>query len=158
MPRSRRSDCPISFALECFGDRWSLLVIRDLLFKGKRRYQELRASEEGIASNILTDRLRALEEAGIIERHTSARNQGGVTYTLTPRGLDLAPVLVEMIVWSASHDPETAAGAQFVAAARADRAALLRQIAETYARSTGSADLTGSAAPRASTTPSETGP
>jgi DNA-binding HxlR family transcriptional regulator len=133
--RSRRSDCPISFALECFGDRWSLLVIRDLLFKGKRRYQELRASEEKIASNILSDRLRALEEAGIIERQVSPRNAGGVTYALTARGLDLAPVLVEMIVWSAAHDPATAAGREFVDAARTDRAALLRQIADAYTQS-----------------------
>jgi DNA-binding HxlR family transcriptional regulator len=133
--RDRRSDCPISFALDCFGDRWSLLVIRDLLFKGKRRYQELRDTEEGIASNILADRLRALEAAGIVERHVARRNEGGVTYALTQRGLDLAPMLVEMIVWSAAHDPESAADPTFVGAARADREALLETIAAEYAAS-----------------------
>lgn len=128
----RRSACPISFALECFGDRWTLLVIRDLLFKGKCRYQELRSAEEGIASNILSDRLRSLQAAGIIERNVAGRNAGGVTYRLTPRGLDLAPILVEMILWSATHDPATAADPDFVAAARADRGALLVSIAEQY--------------------------
>lgn len=128
-----RSSCPISFALDCFGDRWSLLVVRDLLFKGKCRYQELRHTEEGIASNILSDRLRSLEAAGIIERNVARRNAGGVTYRLTPRGLDLAPMLVEMIVWSAAHDPTTAADPEFVAAARTDREALLDEIARRYA-------------------------
>ncbi len=132
MLRSRRSNCPISFALDRFGDRWTLLVIRDLLLKGKRRYQELRACEEGIASNILSDRLRALESAGIVERQVARRNAGGVTYGLTRRGLDLAPVLVEMIVWSAKHDPDTAAAPEFVAAATTDRKALLSSIAASY--------------------------
>ena len=128
-----RSSCPISFALDCFGDRWSLLVIRDLLFKGMCRYQELRHTEEGIASNILSDRLRSLEGAGIIERHVARRNAGGVTYRLTKRGLDLAPMLVEMILWSASHDPTTAADPDFVAAARTDRSALLASMTDQYA-------------------------
>lgn len=132
MTRSRRSNCPVSFALDRFGDRWTLLVIRDLLLKGKRRYQELRECEEGIASNILSDRLRALESAGIVERQVARRNAGGVTYGLTRRGLDLAPILVEMIVWSAKHDPDTAAAPEFVSAAATDRKALLTSIAASY--------------------------
>ncbi len=128
----RRSDCPISFALDCFGDQWTLLVVRDLLLKGKCRYQELRQTEEGIASNTLSDRLRALETAGIVERHVAPRNQGGVTYSLTERGLDLAPLMVELILWSAKHDPETAADPEFVAAAHADRQALLDRIVANY--------------------------
>ena len=128
----RRSACPISFGLDRFGDRWSLLVIRDLLFKGKCRYQELRHTEEGIASNILSDRLRSLEAAGIIERNVARRNAGGVTYGLTKRGLDLAPLMVEIILWSATHDPATAADPEFVAAARTDRETLLASIAEQY--------------------------
>ena len=133
MTRSRRSDCPIGFALDCFGDRWTLLVIRDLLLKGKRRYQELRNCEEGIASNILSNRLRALESAGIVDRRVARRNEGGVTYALTRRGLDLAPVLVEMIVWSAKHDPHTAAAPEFISAATTDRETLLASIATSYA-------------------------
>ncbi|HTW20764.1 MAG TPA: helix-turn-helix domain-containing protein [Mycobacteriales bacterium] len=132
MAAARRSDCPIGFALDCFGDRWTLLVIRDLLFKGKRRFQDFRRSEERIASNILAERLRALESAGIVDRHVAARNEGGVTYCLTTKGIDLAPVLVEMIIWSAQYDARTAADPEFVAAARADRNALLDAIAATY--------------------------
>lgn len=127
MQRPRRSDCPISFALDIFGDRWTLLVIRDLLFKGKTRYRDFAESEERIATNILADRLRNLEEAGIITRHVAPRNAGGVRYQLTPKGLDLAPMLVELILWSATHDPNTAASAEFVAAAR-DRTSLLAEI------------------------------
>ena len=107
-------------------------MIRDLLFKGKCRYQELRHTEERIASNILADRLRSLEVAGIIERNVARRNAGGVTYRLTKRGLDLAPMLVEMILWSATHDAATAADPGFVEAARTDRETLLASIAEQY--------------------------
>jgi len=128
MSRRRRSDCPISFALDVFGDRWTLLVIRDLLFKGKRRYQDFCESEEGIATNVLADRLKRLEATGLITRDVAARNAGGVTYHLTAKGLDLAPMLVEMILWSAAHDPDTAAAPEFVKTARNDRASLLAQL------------------------------
>lgn len=131
--RSPRSDCPISFALDVFGDRWTLLVIRDLLFKGKRHYRDFFESEEQIATNILADRLRSLEEAGIVTRQVAPRNAGGVTYHLTAKGLDLAPMLVELILWSATHDPNTAAAPEFVAAAREDRTALLAEIASNGA-------------------------
>lgn len=128
MAKSRRSDCPISFALDIFGDRWTLLVIRDLLFKGKSRYRDFFESEERIATNILADRLKSLEEHGIITRHVAPRNAGGVSYQLTAKGLDLAPMLVELILWSATHDPNTAAPPEFVAAARQDRTSLLADI------------------------------
>ena len=128
MSRRRRSDCPISFGLDVFGDRWTLLVIRDLLFKGKRHYQDFCESEEGIATNVLADRLKRLEAIGLITRDVAARNAGGVTYHLTGKGLDLAPMLVEMILWSAAHDPDTAAAPEFVKAARNDRASLLSQL------------------------------
>jgi DNA-binding HxlR family transcriptional regulator len=127
--KSRRSDCPISFALDIFGDRWTLLVIRDLLFKGKSHYRDFVESEERIATNILADRLKSLEEHGIVTRNVAPRNAGGVSYRLTPKGLDLAPTLVELILWSATHDPDTAASPEFVTAAREDRTSLLAEIA-----------------------------
>ena len=125
---SRRSDCPISFALDVFGDRWTLLVIRDILFKHKHRYSEFLGSEERMATNILADRLRRLEDVGMITRTKAARNAGGVTYALTEKGLDLAPMLVEMILWSAKHDAATAAEREFVAAALHDRRALVAAV------------------------------
>ena len=105
--KRRLSGCPIDFALDLFGDRWTLLVIRDLLFMGKRHFKELMVSPERIASNILTARLKKLEEHGIIARRADPDNRKQVVYTLTDKGRDLAPVLVEIVRWSGRHDPDT---------------------------------------------------
>jgi len=121
----RRSDCPISFALETFGDTWSLLVIRDLMFKSKSTYTEFQRSEEGIATNILASRLRHLEDSGLIRKRGSGRS---AAYALTEKGLDLLPVVVEMIGWSARYDPRTAADRDFVARLRTNRGGLLAEI------------------------------
>jgi DNA-binding HxlR family transcriptional regulator len=124
--RQRRSDCPVHFALEVFGDAWSLLIIRDLMFKNRRTYTEFLRAEEGIATNVLADRLVRLEEDGIIAR--DERPGGGVSYHLTPKGVDLAPVMVEIIGWSAKHDPRTAAEKAFVRRLRTDRRRLLADL------------------------------
>jgi DNA-binding HxlR family transcriptional regulator len=105
--KRRLSGCPIDYALDLFGDRWTLLVIRDLLFVGKRHFKELMESPERIASNILTARLKKLEERGLIERCADPDNRKQVIYTLTEKGRDLAPVLVEIVRWSGRHDPNT---------------------------------------------------
>jgi DNA-binding HxlR family transcriptional regulator len=124
--RQRRSDCPVQFALEVFGDAWSLLIVRDLMFKNRRTYTEFLRGEEGIATNILADRLVRLEEDGIIAR--DEKQGGGVSYRLTPKGIDLLPVMVEIIGWSAKHDPRTAAERRFVRRLRADRRGLLAEL------------------------------
>jgi DNA-binding HxlR family transcriptional regulator len=95
-----RSRCPISTALDIFGDRWTLLVIRDLLFNGKSTYGEFLDSEEKIATNILADRLALLEVAGIILKEKHPASKAKVLYRLTQKGIDLIPVLVEIISWS----------------------------------------------------------
>ncbi len=110
-----RSGCPISIFLELFGDRWSLLVIRDLMFKDRRTFQDFLGAEEGIASNILAARLHMLAGAGIISRTPHPTDGRRVVYGLTERGLDLAPALVEMVLWSARH-AETDAPPDVVAA------------------------------------------
>ena len=125
---TRRSDCPISFALDLFGDRWTLLVIRDLAFKGKNSFSDFLASDEGIARNILADRLASLEAAGFIEKHPHPDDLRRSIYTLTERGLGLVPVLVETILWSAREDPETGAEADFVREATEDREGLIRRL------------------------------
>jgi DNA-binding HxlR family transcriptional regulator len=94
-----RSNCPVSFSLDILGDRWTLLVIRDMVFDRKRHFREFLASDEGIATNILTSRLRMLEAADIICRRADQDNIRQVIYTLTEKGLDLIPVLVDLIVW-----------------------------------------------------------
>jgi DNA-binding HxlR family transcriptional regulator len=119
--RQRKSDCPIHFALEVFGDAWSLLIIRDLMLKGRKSYGELLHAEEGIATNVLADRLVRLQEDGVIERHETG-------YRLTPKGIDLLPILLEIIAWSATYDPKTAADRRFVRRLRRDRAGLEREI------------------------------
>jgi DNA-binding HxlR family transcriptional regulator len=100
----RRSGCPISISLEIFGDRWSLLIVRDLMFKGLRSFREFAAAGEGIATNILTDRLERLEGAGIISSAADVEDRRRVVYRLTRKGIELAPVLVEMVLWAARHE------------------------------------------------------
>jgi DNA-binding HxlR family transcriptional regulator len=123
-----RSHCPISFALEVIGDRWTLLIVRDLLFKGKHYFREFADSEEGIATNILTDRLAKLEAHGIVTRKQEAENRRNVRYELTPKGRDLAAILIELIRWSGKHDPLTAAPRSFLRRIEREREALLRDL------------------------------
>ncbi len=125
--RQRRSDCPVHFALEVFGDPWTLLVVRDLMFKGRTRYTDFLEAEEGIATNVLADRLARLEEDGIVEKEPAVRGTSG-GYRLTPRGVDLLPLMVEIVAWSAKHDPGTAADRGFVRRARRDREGLLAEL------------------------------
>jgi DNA-binding HxlR family transcriptional regulator len=124
----RRSNCPISYALDIFGDKWTLLVIRDMLFKGKQRYGQFAESEERIATNILADRLARLEAQGLVTSEPDPQNGRQVVYALTSKALDLAPMLVEMIVWSAKHDPRSAADGRFVRKATSNRQQLLSEI------------------------------
>jgi DNA-binding HxlR family transcriptional regulator len=101
---SHRSSCPINISLEILGDRWSLLIVRDLMFRGFHTYKELVDSEEGIATNILADRLRRLEQCGIIRIEEDPTDRRKVMYRLTAKGMDLAPVLVELILWGARYE------------------------------------------------------
>ncbi len=131
---SRRSGCPISYSLDFFGDKWSLLVIRDLMFKGKRRYSEFLKSDEAIATNILADRLERLEAAGIIERIEDSKESGKGLYSLTGKGLDLTPVMLELVVWGYKHDPKSAAPKAFVDRVVRDREGLIREIRANHTR------------------------
>ena len=123
--RQRRSDCPVHFALEVFGDAWSLLIIRDLMFKNRRTYTEFLRAEEGIATNVLADRLMRLEQDGIVVKD-EASSSGG--YRLTPKGIDLLPTMMEIIGWSAKHDPRTAADREFVRRLRTDREPFTKEL------------------------------
>jgi DNA-binding HxlR family transcriptional regulator len=100
----RRSGCPVSMSLERFGDRWSLLIIRDLMVRGFRTFKEFRESGEGIATNILADRLHKLEAAGIITAEAEETDARRVNYRLTEKGIDLAPVLLELLIWAARYE------------------------------------------------------
>jgi DNA-binding HxlR family transcriptional regulator len=108
MPRKpkakRRSGCPVSVSLDVVGDRWSLLIIRDLMIRGYRTFKEFEESGEGIATNILTDRLRKLKSTGIITTQVDETDGRKVNYRLTQKGIDLAPVLLELLLWGARHE------------------------------------------------------
>lgn len=127
----RRSDCPINFALEMFGDPWSLLIIRDIVYFGKKTYGEFLASEEGMATNILASRLAHLEQQGILVKKLSEKDRRKEEYVLTEKGLDLIPVLVEMANWSAEYDAHTAAPATWIALMKSDREKMIRLMRET---------------------------
>jgi len=106
-PSTRRSLCPPSTGLDLVGDRWTLLVIRDLLFLNKRTFGELLESPERIASNILTDRLKRLEAAQVVERVPHPEGARRSAYQLTEKGRAFTPVLQELILWGVTHCGET---------------------------------------------------
>ncbi|MGA2369697.1 MAG: winged helix-turn-helix transcriptional regulator [Candidatus Korobacteraceae bacterium] len=104
-PRSKhRSGCPVSISLEILGDRWSLLIVRDLMVRGFRTYKEFQSSGEGIATNILAGRLRKLQVAGIIAAEVEAADGRKVNYRLTEKGIGLAPLVLELLIWGARHE------------------------------------------------------
>ena len=97
--QKKRSDCPVSCTLDVFGDKWSLLIIRDLMFTKSCTYGDFQKSEEKIATNILASRLKALEENGVIRKSQHPESKAKVLYTLTEKGIDLLPLIVEINLW-----------------------------------------------------------
>lgn len=95
-----RSGCPLNYGLEIFGDKWSLLIIRDMMFFGKRYYREFLTSDEGISTNILADRLTLLEREGIIAKRQDGNHKQKLIYSLTEKGIDLVPIIGEIGLWS----------------------------------------------------------
>jgi DNA-binding HxlR family transcriptional regulator len=129
--RKRRSGCPISLALEIFGDTWSLLIVRDLMFKGFRTFNEFLGAGESIASNVLTDRLSKLESSGVIEKREHGEDARRYEYRLTEKGIDLAPVIVEIVLWSARHE-ETDAPPHVVRAMKSQRGKFLAEVRKAW--------------------------
>ena len=120
----RRSGCPVSISLEMLGDRWSLLIVRDLMVRGYRTFREFERSGEGIASNILADRLKKLEAAGILTAEAEETDGRKINYRLTEKGIDLAPVLLELLIWGAKHE-ETGAPCEVMVQMARNREAVL---------------------------------
>jgi len=100
----RRSGCPLNASVEMLGDRWSLLILRDMMLRGYETFNEFLHSDEKIATNILADRLRRLESYGIISSEQDPADGRKMIYALTAKGIDLAPVLTEMALWAARHE------------------------------------------------------
>jgi DNA-binding HxlR family transcriptional regulator len=107
-PDMLRSHCPVNYGLEAFGDRWALLILRDIIFRGKRTYGEFLKSEEGFSTNILASRLEHLVKEGILQRELHEDGRKDI-YSLTDKGLDLIPLIFEMVLWSAKYDSRSEA-------------------------------------------------
>ena len=107
-PKGARSACPIANILDVLGDQWTLLVVRDVMLLGRHRFGELAGSREAIPTNILTDRLRRLEEWGILEKRAYQERPTRYEYRLTRKGRELFPVIREMAIWSSRHMPGAA--------------------------------------------------
>jgi len=132
--QNRRSNCPINFALETFGDTWSLLIIRDIVFWRKRTFKEFQESKEGIASNILASRLSHLVEYGVLAKRVDENDRRKTIYQLTDKGLDLIPMLLEISGWSTTYDAMTTSPKDLVAFVYANRETMFKMVRETVAR------------------------
>ncbi|HZL52568.1 MAG TPA: helix-turn-helix domain-containing protein [Terracidiphilus sp.] len=121
-----RSGCPVSVSLEVLGDRWSLLIVRDMMVRGYRTFREFQHAGEGIASNILADRLRKLEAAGILTTEPAAQDRRSAYYRLTAKGIALAPVLLDLLIWGSRHEA-TAAPCSVIAQMEQNREAVLAE-------------------------------
>jgi len=128
----RRSGCPLNASVEMLGDRWSLLIIRDMMVRGSRTYKEFLESHERIATNILSDRLRRLEAYGIISSEPDRSDGRKRIYLLTAKGIDLAPVLTEMVLWAAAH--EETGNQALVRLMRADKLKFVEEVRQRWAR------------------------
>jgi DNA-binding HxlR family transcriptional regulator len=126
----KRSDCPISCSLDIFGDKWSLLIIRDIMLRGKVSYSEFLTSEEKIASNILVNRLSVLEEENILLKEVSPENKSKYIYSLTQKGADLLPIVIEIMDWGAKYNtncPRKDLGKKI----KKDKAGVIRELSQS---------------------------
>ena len=124
---THRSGCPVSISLEAFGDRWSLLIIRDLMVRAYRTFKEFQQSGEGIATNILANRLKKLQAVGIITTEADKADGRKLNYRLTEKGIDLAPVLLELLIWGARHE-QTGTPCQVIDHMAQNREAVLAEV------------------------------
>jgi DNA-binding HxlR family transcriptional regulator len=132
--QDNKSSCPVNVALEAFGDSWSLLIVRDIVFWGKRTYGEFLESEEQIATNVLSDRLTQLEEKGILAKKPYPGDSRKRIFELTGKGLDLIPIVLEMSTWSSQHDPRTTPHRRFMDRFYADRERVLGMVRKAVRR------------------------
>jgi DNA-binding HxlR family transcriptional regulator len=144
----RRSGCPLNASVEILGDRWSLLIIRDMMLRGFRTYKEFLGSYERIATNILANRLQRLIGHGIITAGSDPSDGRKLIYSLTPKGIDLAPVLTEMVLWAAGH--EDTGNAALVREMRKDKEKFISSIRRRWDETISTADRNADGKLRAS--------
>lgn len=122
-----RSDCPVSFALDFLGDKWTFLIVRDLI-QGKRFYKDFLNSKEGIATNILSDRLKKLEVNEIVKSRVFEKLKTKKEYIITEKGRDLVPIIVEFMLWSDKYQENLAISDEFRNKVKANKESLIEQI------------------------------
>jgi len=134
-----RSHCPVNFGLESFGDKWALLILRDIIFRGKKTFGEFLKSEEKFATNILTSRLEHLVNEGILTKEPLPNDSRKDSYILTQKGLDLIPVIFEIMLWSEKYDKKSEAKriSSLMRLITKDNRGLSRQIADRVKRGEG---------------------
>jgi len=126
-----RSRCPISFSLETFGDKWSLLILRDIIYFGKHTFGEFLASDERIARNILADRLTRLQATGLLTKAPHPADKRRDIYRVSDSGLDVIPLLLSMAEWGSSHGHDTKAPAFWLALTQTRRDEMVSLIRQT---------------------------
>lgn len=126
--KCNRSDCPLNYCLEIVGDRWTLLILRDLILLKKKTFGEIRSSPEKIATNILTSRLNLLEKEGIIHKERNPKDKKVYYYRLTEKGTGLLPLLLEMALWGATYAPVKSASTKIIKRIKNDREGLMKEI------------------------------
>ncbi len=123
----KRSECPISSSLDVWGDKWSLLIIRDLMFKKECTYGDFLKSEEKIATNILASRLQTLEENGVIKKLEHPESKAKVLYKLTEKGIDLLPIMIEINIWADKYFKLSAERRAIIKEAKKDKEKFIRE-------------------------------
>ncbi|HSX00484.1 MAG TPA: helix-turn-helix domain-containing protein [Patescibacteria group bacterium] len=129
----RRSDCPISFSLDIFGDKWTLMILRDIMFYHRIRFSDF-MPQERIATNILADRLTKLERLEIIRKQRDTRLNNQYIYSVTSKGEALLPLLIEMTLWGLEYDPKSLASKEFIEHAQSDKQKVIREISRSIKR------------------------
>jgi len=134
MNSKKRSDCPISSSLDIWGDKWSLLIIRDLMFAKECTYGDFLKSPEGIATNILASRLKDLEENGVIEKLNHPESKAKVLYRLTKKGIDLLPIMIEINLWAEKYCSIPADRKAMLKEVKKDKAAFIKSMTKELTR------------------------
>ena len=125
-----KSHCPMHFSLEIFGDKWSLLIVRDIAFNGKRYFGEFMDAEEGIATNILAHRLTVMEQEWIIVKEIYENKKSKYFYSLTEKGVALVPILIEIVKWGSIYDKDTASSPQFIGRLKNDKENVIKEFVD----------------------------
>lgn len=133
-----RSDCPVSFSLDFIGDKWTLLILRDIIFKGKSTYGEFLSSKEKIATNILADRLNMLEKNGFLTKQVAEDKKSKFVYSITEKGIDLIPVLIEITIWGSVYNPP--GNTSLLKEVKKDKEATIRTYQEKFRKKNRPAD------------------